>query len=436
MTAHFELAHNNWRSGDARVFADELRQAPPLIREKLSRQFGLTLAFDPEGLRVDYDGRKIGFGSFSSEKGKTTFSIAPKVDDFDVRALFNCIDALSLYNKLVQFEHNQEASVHEGEGEENAFSWAFLLGLLEDINEFGAHHFLIFNSKKLLIGRSSIIGRPIAKSLVMNMARGRLGIDCEILDNYRQRQYASLFFATAKSIFHDLLNWQAIIKRSDASLSSTYKSIVAKLKQFSDIPFSSRLLLELSHPPYTYGVKTLLMKCLRYWRWKGMFAATNSRSANTFWSVSIALDTAFELYAGQILTKMLGQKEKLAKSSYPYSFPFKDPRFPNDRIQREIEPDHIYLDREAGHCVIAEIKYSNHLAIREHVAQLIGYLSYSEYPFAANTRTGLLVYPGNTLSCEQIPNFGADIYLLTLPASETFVTAPPALNLGLTQALP
>ena len=133
MTTHFELAHNNWRSGDARVFADELRQAHPLVRDRISRQFGLTLAIDPEGLRVDYDGRKIGFGSFSSKQGKTTFSIAPKVDDFDVRALFNCIDALNLYNKIVQFENNQEADVHEEE--DNPFSWTFLLGLLEDINE-------------------------------------------------------------------------------------------------------------------------------------------------------------------------------------------------------------------------------------------------------------------------------------------------------------
>jgi hypothetical protein len=433
MTAHFELAHNNWRSGDARVFADELRQAHPLVRDRISRQFGLTLAFDPEGLRVDYDGRKIGFGGFSSKQGKTTFSIAPKVDDFDVRALFNCIDALNLYNKIVQFENNQEADVHEEE--ENPFSWAFLLGLLEDINDFGVHHFLIFNSKKILSGRSSVIGRPVAKSLVMNMARGRFGIDCEVLDNHRQRQYASLFFATAQSIFRDLMNWQAVIKRSDARVSATYNSIAAKLKHFADVPFSSRLVLELSHPPYTYGVKTLLMKCLRYWRWKGMFAATNSRSTNTFWSVSIALDTAFELYAGQILKKMLGKKGKIPKVSYPYSFDFNDHRFPDDRIQREIEPDHIYFDQEAGDLVIAEVKYSNHLAVREHVAQLIAYLSYGAYPFVTKTRTGLLVYPGTQLSCEKIPNFRANIYLLTLPANENFVMAAPLLDLGLAQAL-
>lgn len=434
MTVHFELAHDSWRSGDARIFAEELSQAHPIARDKISRQFGLTLAFDSTGIRVDYDGRKIGFGSFSSKKGKTTFSISPKVDEFDVRALFNCIDALALYSKIVQVESNQEANVHEET--ENPFSWTFLLGLLEDINDFGTHHFLIFNSKKVLNSRSSVIGRPVAKSLVMNMARGRFGIDCEVLDNYRQRQYASLFFATAKSIFHDLLNWQAVIKRSEVRLSSTYNSIASKLKPFSDVSFSPRLLLELSHPPYTYGVKTLLFKCIRYWRWKGIFASSNSRNAHNFWSVSIALDTAFELYAGQILAKMLGKRKKIPKSSYAYSFDFKDSRYPNHRIQRDIEPDHIFLDSDSEGLVIAEIKYSNNLAIRDHVAQLIAYMSYDPYPFATKTRTGLLVYPGTELSCEKIPNFKYDIYLLTLPAKEQFVMAAPPLNLGAVQALP
>jgi len=431
MTAHFELAHNSWRSESARLFADELRQASPLVRDRISRQFGLTLAFDTEGIRADYDGRKIGFGSFSSKQGKTTFSISPKVDDFDVKALFNCIDALNLYNNIVKFENSQDADVHE---EENAFSWAFLLGLLNDINNFGLHNFLIFNSKKLLTGRSSIIGRPVAKSLVLNMARGRFGIDCEVLDNYRQRQYASLFFATAKSVFHDLINWQAVIKRSDARVSGIYNSIAAKFKQFSDIPFSSQLLLELSHPPYTYGVKTLLMKCLRYWRWKGTFATTNSRNPSAFWSVSIALDKAFELYAGQILKLMLSKSEKVQKATYPYSFNFKDSRLLNDRLEREIEPDHIYVDRHTDELVIAEIKYSNHLAIREHVAQLVAYLSYGDYPFPTKTKLGLLVYPGTSLSCEKIPNFGLDIYLLTLPANEEFVRSAPKLTFKVSQA--
>jgi len=428
MSTHFDLSHNEWRSRDARRFAEELYKADPICRDRISRQFGLTLAFDAEGLRVDYDGRKVGFGSFNNKLGKTTFSIAPKVDEFDVTTLFNCIDSLNLSNKVIQLENNQEADVQDGV--DNQFSWSFLLGLLDEINDFGVHNFLIFNSKKVLHGRTSIIGRPIAKSLVMNMTRGQFGVDCEVLDNYRQRQYASLFFATAKSIYRDLNNWKAIIRRTDIRIGTTYNSISAKLKHFADVPFSPRLLLEISHPPYAYGVKALLMKCLRYWRWKGILAANDSKNRNAFWSISIALDTAFEIYAGQMLVQMLGSIERISKTTYPYTFQYADSRFPSGQIVREIEPDHIFLDRVTEELTIAEIKYSNNLAVRDHVAQLIAYLSYCAYPFSVKKKRGVLVYPGTKLCCEKIPNFEFEIYLVTLPANESFVTAAPILNFG------
>ena len=429
MSAHFELAHDNWRSTEARIFADELRQAQPVVRDKISRQFGLSLAYDSEGIRVDYDGRKVGFGSFSSAKGGITFSISPKVDDFDVKALFTCIDSLDFNNRIVQFENSQNADVHQEQ--EGAFSWAFLLGLLEEINDFGIHNFLIFNSKKIIKGRSSIVGKPMAKSLVLNMAHGFFGVDCEVLDNYRQRQYASLFYFTAKSIYQDLVKWQAVIKRSDTNLKGIFNSIATKLKQFSNVPFSPNLLRELSHPPFTYGVKSLLMRCIRYWQWKGLLATSNSRNVNKFWSVSIALDNAFELYAGHMIEQMLKDSKKIPKGRYSYSFDFKDPRYPGNRIEREIEPDHIYIFPKTDDIVIAEIKYSNHIAVREHVAQLISYLKYDAFQFSTNKKVGLLVYPGTVLTCKKIPCFDANIYLLTLPAKVDFIGVTPSLDLKL-----
>lgn len=427
MTVHFDLPHDGWRTSDARIFANALRQAPALVRDKICRQFGFTLAFDLEGIRVDYDGRKVGFGSFCNDCDRITFAVSPKIEDFDIKALFKCIDSLHLFNKIVQFDNNQQADVHEQQDE--SFSWVFLLGLLDDINNFGIHNFLIFNSKKVLKGRSAIVGRPIAKSLVMNVALGRFGVDCEVLDNFRQRQYASLFFHTAQSIYKDLSNWQSIIKRSDSNLTNTFHSIAAKLKHFSDIPLSQNLLRELSHPPFTYGVKDLLMKCIRYWKWKGIVATSNSRSNNAFWSVSIALDQAFELYAGHVIGKMLKQSTKIQKQRYSFTFPIKDLRFPKDRVEREIEPDHIYVIDENALVIIAEIKYSNQLAVREHVGQLISYLKYSDFPFLFKDRIGLLVYPGQSLLLQPIPNFEANIFLLTLPANEEFVTNVPDLDL-------
>jgi hypothetical protein len=172
---------------------------------------------------------------------------------------------------------------------------------------------------------------------------------------------------------------------------------------------------------------------MRYWKWKGIFATSNSRSSNSFWSVSIALDYAFELYAGHIIGKMLSQSTKLSKQRYGFSLPIKDLRFPKDKIEREIEPDHIYLLGENNATVIAEIKYSNQLAIREHVGQLMAYLKYSEFPFSSENRIGLLVYPGQSLLLQRIPNFDANMFLLTLPAKEDLVINVPELDIKLLQ---
>ena len=83
------------------------------------------------------------------------------------------------------------------------------------------------------------------------------------------------------------------------------------------------------------------------------------------------------------------------------------------------------------HLVIAEIKYSNQMAIREHVAQLIAYLKYDSYPFPTQNRTGFLVYPGKSLAITKIPCFDVEIYMLTLPAMESYISNPPKLDLKL-----
>lgn len=418
MSRHFQFDTGSWHSSDSRIFADELSRSSAESRERISREFGLSLSFDSKGLRIDYDGRKIGFGSFKNANGKISFSINPKIDDLDIRTLFNCIEKLNLSNKIVDIKRDQDVSIQE---EDATFSWAFLLGLLDEINNFGVHNFSIFNSKKILRNRSSVVGRPIAKSLAINIGLGRFGIDCEVLDNYRQRQYASLFLATAKSALQDLVSWHNTLGRSNVHPRSTFVSIESKLKPFANVPFSMRLITELSHPPFAFSVKTLVAKCVQYWRWKGMFASNNSSASSLFWSVSIALDRAFELYAGHILKNSFKEFQKIPKANYTYSFDFVDARFSNDRLDRSIEPDHIYLNEKTNDFVVAEIKYSNHLAIREHVSQLISYLAYKNYPFQIENKTGFLIYPGSAFKVEKIPNFEANIFLVTLPVNDSFI---------------
>ncbi len=208
MSMHFNFDANSWHTAEARIFAERLSQANKRVREEICTDFGFKLGFDYEGVRLEHDGRKVGFGGFDSCGYKLTFSVYPKVENFDLRALFDCIQNLNSFNKIVSIKNGQATNA---QNESNMYSWTFLLGLLSDINEFGTHHFSVFNSKKILTGRNSVIGRPIAKSLALNFAKGKLGIDCEVLDNFRQRQYASLFLATAKFALRDLHSWSNII---------------------------------------------------------------------------------------------------------------------------------------------------------------------------------------------------------------------------------
>lgn len=429
---HFNFDANSWPSSQARLFAEKLSQANPRAREEICTDFGFSLSFDSIGIRIEHDGRKVGFGGFDCLGAGITFSVYPKVDNFDLRALFDCIQSLNLYNKIVTIKNSQST---ETQDECNMFSWAFLLGLLSEINEFGVHHFSVFNSKKVLLGRNTVVGRPIAKSLALNFAKGKLGIDCEVLDNFRQRQYASLFLATAKSVVQDLRSWSNIICRSNVHPQSLFNSASSKLKNFADVPFTLRLVTELSRPPYAYGVQQLVTSCCQYWKWKGFFSSSNSKSKGSFWATSIAIDKAFEIYAGEILAKSFVGMKKIPKQAYSYSFNFADERSPDDLLARSIEPDHIYIDLNVNQILIAEVKYSNNLAVRDHVSQLISYLAYVSYPFNTQAKIGLLIYPGKTFNIERIPGFAAKIFLVTLPVSRNFISEKQKyLNLETIQA--
>ena len=430
---HFNFDANSLHTSQSRLFAEILSKANANTREEICTDFGFHLSFDSDGIRLEHDGRKVGFGGFDSLGSKITFSVYPKVENFDLRALFDCIQNLNSFNKIVTIKNSQNTNAQD---DRDMYSWTFLLGLLSDINEFGTHHFSVFNSKKVLSGRRSVVGRPIAKSLVQNFAKGRLGIDCEVLDNFRQRQYASLLLATAKSVLHDLRSWSNIIYRSNVHPQSLFNSAASKLKTFADIPFTFRLVTELSRPPYAYGVQQLVTKCCQYWKWKGFISSNNAKNNGSFWTTSIALDKAFEIYAGEILADCLAGMKKIPKRTYSYSFDFVDERSPDARLSRSIEPDHIYTNSAQHQVFIAEVKYSNSLAVREHVSQIISYLTYENYPFNANYKTGLLIYPGMTFNIERIPGFSAQVLLVSLPVSESFIAEKHKyLNLETIQAL-
>jgi hypothetical protein len=428
-TTHFELAPSDWRTASSKLFAEALRKASPPVRDEICRLYGLKVVFDGDGTRIDYDGQRVGFGGFKTVAGPVSFSIQPKVDGLDVQSLFDAIDHYELTDKVVQFDNGRESSVSE---QENELSWTYLLSLFQDIADFSAHNFLVFNARTKITLRGGLRGRAIAKSLIMNNVTGRLGIDCEVLDNLKQRQYATLFLETAKQVFRDLKSWHAIIRRSDHATASQMHSITAKFAPFADVPFSLNLVRMLAHPPYSYGVRPLLERCLQYWRWKGIYAAQESGQKGAFWSVSIALNRAFEVYAGHILEQGLPNFTRLGKEKYGYDVFLNSGSSRSQKLQRAIEPDHIYVNKADKAAIVAEVKYSTNYAPREHVAQLISYMQYRKFDdLVPHPRVGLLVYPGSGYIVSEIMGFDNRLFLMIIPVERNFNIKPTdLLHLG------
>jgi hypothetical protein len=421
-TNHFELLPNAWRTKSSKLFADALRHAPAQVRDEICELYGLKLVFAGDGIRIDYNGQRIGFGGFKTPAGLVSFSIQPKTDGLDVQSLFDAIDSYHLTDKVVQFDDGRESSVSEQEKE---FSWTYLLALFEEIADFSAHNFLIFNARTKVTLRGGLRGRAIAKSLIINNITGRLGIECEVLDNLKQRQYATFFLETAKQVFRDLKGWNAIIRRTDHATQSKMHSINAKFAPFADVPFSLTLVRMLAHPPYSYGVRPLLERCLQYWRWKGIYAAQEGGQKGAFWSVSIALDRAFEVYAGHVLDKSLHGFRGLPKEKYDYHISLDGDSDDLPEQPRAIEPDHIFINEAAETAIIAEVKYSNNHAPREHVAQLISYMQYKGFnDRVPQKRVGVIVYPGSAYKISEITGFDNRLFLMTIPTKPNFQIKP------------
>ena len=76
---------------------------------------------------------------------------------------------------------------------------------------------------------------------------------------------------------------------------------------------------------------------------------------------------------------------------------------------RLLEPDHIYVDKKNRKLTVVEVKYSNNIAVRDHVAQLISYLDFQYAEWNGFEKVGLVVYPGNIPSCEKLTSFKHDL---------------------------
>ena len=91
---HFEFRPDSWCSPESYEFAELLVLADKIARKEICDSFGLGISVSDSGLQTFWDGTKFGLGSFTTPALDVTFEVFPKVETFEVRALFDALDSI------------------------------------------------------------------------------------------------------------------------------------------------------------------------------------------------------------------------------------------------------------------------------------------------------------------------------------------------------
>lgn len=368
------------------------------LRKEICDIYGFKLLIDGDNYIASHDGRKIGAGSISVNGRTYHFEIKPKNSGILFSELTNLFGhgLDGYYGNVHSFTQSGSTDI------KSEYSFSYLLGLLSDLSNFGTHFFNIYSSRKRVISKGKPKGRIVPFSFVKSQLMGKFDqFECEVLDNSNLRLFATVFYHTAMSVSKELEFWTKTTAMSGIEAENMKKSVVAKLKPYIVDGFSQQLISRLSRPPFPFGVRELFSKCLRYWKSNGDISCASAGPKMNFSGFSIKLDALFEDYAGILFARLFNNCQHLPKNRYEYAREI-------DNV-RQLEPDHIFVDIESKRLIIVEVKYSNNIAVREHVAQLIAYLDYKYAGLEAYDKIGILVYPGLEPECTYLDSFSHNI---------------------------
>ncbi len=362
------------------------------VRKKICKIYGFKIEMSGDELLIYHDGKTVGSGQILINGIKNTFEIYPKNDGLKINEMVSYFEnGIKNYGAIHNFYHQ---GVESKLGD---YSFSFLIGLLAEISSFGTHFFNIYSTRKKIISPGKPRGRIDQIAFVKDQLAGKHNIfACEVLDNKQLRQFATVFYFTAMSIVNDLnqISSSNVFKGLDVV---RLKKIVSnRLRPYVVEGFSRQLITRLSKPPYPFGVKELFIRCLKYWTGKGQISAASNLSSMRFSGFSLRLNDLFEDYVGLVFDKVI-KKEKISGAEF---------RFSKDLTEdRSLKPDHIFIDDNEKKLYIIEVKYSNKVAVREHVSQLISYLDYKYDKWPNYEKFGFLVYPDDKVSCETLDEF-------------------------------
>lgn len=383
------------------IIKDLLLQCDGPTRKKLCEIYGFKLQMDGDDFTISHDGQRIGSGQILLDGNSNSIEVYPKNTGLKLNELFTFIgEGLNKnYGKVHKLGHQgAESNVSE-------YTFSFLLGLLNEISSFGVQFFNTYSTRKLVITKGKPIGRVVPKAFVKNQLLGRFDeFQCEILDNSQLRLYATVFYHTAISINQELRGLLASKAFKGVDVQLLTQLATSRLKPYIVDGFSRQMLNRLSKPPYPFGVKELFSYCLKYWTEKGEFSAADTAHKMSFSGFSIRLDYLFEDYVGLVFEDIFNEHVKhIQKKRYGYTEHLDE--------NRMLEPDHIFVDNLNKKLLVVEVKYSNAVAVREHVAQLLAYLDYKYEDWQDYNKTGIVVYPGDMPSCEKIDAFSHNVWI-------------------------
>jgi len=400
-------------SASSAEFAELLLSIPGDVRTQLTKTFGLGIRFDRNPILTRYDGRKVGFGSFSSSGDREVhFVIAPKTNSLRLQNLFQ---ALGKYVNLNHIRFDSIVSSAPTEQAKDDFTFAFLLKLLEEIVISSTHLLNAAYKRKEIAVQGGVKGRPLLVKSMKNMVLGRnTGIICEVLDDEGLQDYAAVLLATARSIGELLEDWHEITAQKQHDSLAKLRYITSRFSNQTNVPFNRSLLYKVCRPPFPYGLKDVLYKCMRYWQWQGAMKISNAGNASYgYWSVVMELDLIFQDYVGFSWHTSLEPQFKWHPNK-EFKYLLRRPDGVN--TEQKIKPDHLFIDQGSNLMLIVDAKYSEKIAAEDQIYQIAAYLSYCyEESLNCNDKIGILVYPGDTWQVEPVLGFRERIYCVRLP---------------------
>lgn len=389
-------------------FASFLRQATDQVRENLSKTFGIGIRTSKLPIRTSYDGRKVGFGTFVAAGTKIHFSIAPKTNTLRLKTLFQ---ALESHVDAAHIRYTRVVSNAPAQQGKDDFTFTFLLRLLDEIG--AASTFLLnasYKKRETLI-RGGIKGRPLLEKSFKRLMLGKeFGIICQMLDDEGLRDYAVVLLRTAESVANLLDKWYDLTGYQHHATLNRIKFIAAHLASRSGQSFSRSLLYKVCRPPFPYGLRDILYKCMLYWQWGGDFRlAEQGATTSGFWGVVIDLDLIYQTYVGHSWHHSLGDEFTWFQApSFPYVV--------EGQANRKIILDHLYVGKNNNLALIVDAKYSRNIAAEDHLYQMLSYQNY-RYSEWSNSyqKIGFLIYPGDDWVISKIDGFEAEIYAVQMP---------------------